>query len=172
MTYVASVMKIATVAPTKVEKKRMSAKRISSFRKIPSTATKKIVSGLFPEKKRRRRSSKSSRSTTSKRTRENPKNFQRIIFPRAIGLERRRYIVRPSISRAIIPPASKRTIENPESSIKESQKSNSTRRVSPRESVSSTREKSTKKIPRKISNEKNRLRMISRKVFLARVNIL
>lgn len=110
--------------------------------------------------------------TTKERTMENPVNFPRMITPLRIGFESIRYIVRPSISRAISQPARKRITANPESSKKESQKSIITRLLSPRARESSPRDRAIRIMERKIINEKNRLRTNSRKVLRAILNII
>ena len=109
--------------------------------------------------------------TTEDITNEKPVHFPRIIIPRLTGLESIRYIVRHSISRAIIPPQRNSTIANPVISTKERPKSKRTLRTSPSARVSSTRERRMNMIPRKAISQKNLLRIISRKVLSAILNI-
>ena len=80
-------------------------------------------------------------------------------------------MVRPSISRVIIPPPRRRITRNPVISINESPKSVSTRSVCPRERVSNISDERNKRTPRKTISEINLLRSISRKVLSAILNI-
>lgn len=70
-----------------------------------------------------------------------------------------------------MPPPRNNTIAKPVTSIKESQKSNKTRRASPRASVSSNKERRMNIIQRNAISPKNLLRIISRNVLSAILNI-
>jgi hypothetical protein len=153
------------------EKKIMSAKSNSSLSHVATIADKNNISGKNPCIPRIPSNINVSIATIRVIAIEKPINFPRIIVPRRIGFESMRYMVLPSISRAIILHPIKRTIARPVISIKEKPKSKSMRRVSPRASVSSTSERRTNTTPRNARSPKNLLRIISRKVLSAILNI-
>lgn len=114
----------------------------------------------------------SSMRSTSESTAANPVNLPNMIDPRLMGLERMRYIVRPSISRAMRPPASRSMTASPESSRNDRPKSIITRLFSHRANESSQSDSAIKMTERNMMSEKNRLRTISRNVLSAILNIV
>jgi hypothetical protein len=117
------VRNIATSGEVKLEKNRITAKREKSFRSMPATAGTKRGSSGISRKNNIAKSTAVWKASMRRTTRANQRNFPRKIDDRAIGFESMRNIVRPSISRAIIPPPRKSITESPVSSIKESPKS-------------------------------------------------
>ncbi len=165
-------MNIASPGDTTVENNKLRARSERSLRNIPRIAKMNTESmATHCDMSIAMRIASSIRNTRS-RTTENPKNLPNMIIHRRMGFERMRYIVRPSISRAMSPPARNSITARPESSIKESQKSIITRLFSPRARESSPRDKIISTMERKIISEKNRLRTISRNVLSAILNIL
>jgi len=81
-------------------------------------------------------------------------------------------MVRHSISRVIIPQPRSRMMRSPVISINESPKSVSTRSDCPSESVSNTSDERKSITPRNATSEMNLLRMISRNVLSAMLNII
>lgn len=92
--------------------------------------------------------------TTRNNTAANPMNLPMMIIPRLIGFDSMRYIVLPSISRAMSHPARSSTTARPESSKNERPKSIITRLFSPRANESSPSDRAIRIIERNIISEK------------------
>ncbi len=164
-------MNIAMIGDTQVEKNNINAKSISSLSQMAIIDTKNNVSGKNHRIQRAAKSIIVSIQTMIVMAAENQANFHNIIIPLRTGLESIRYIVLHSISRDIIPPQIKSTIAKPVISIKERPKSNKIRRISPKARVSSKTENRINITPRKAIRPKNLLRIISRNVLSAILNM-
>lgn len=167
----AIVINIASPGETIVEKNKLSERSERSFRKIQTIEIKNILSNTTHCESNIPVNITSSMQITNSNIVANPINFPKIIDHLLIGFESMRYIVRPSISRAMSPPAKNNITANPESSIKESPKSTITRLFSPSERELSPNDNNIKTMERKIMREKSRLRINSLNVLRAILNI-
>jgi len=144
---------------------------ISSLIHIARIAVKKRGSMSMPLRERISSRTTVSTKTITPITHENHKNFPNTIAPLFMGLESIRYMVLPSISRAIILPQRNKITISQVISIKERPKSYNTLLDSQRERVSMTRETPTNTIPSNTKRDRSLLRIISRKVLRAILNI-
>lgn len=81
------VINMAIIGDTNVEKNKISASKEESFKKIPSTATKKTISGGNPLRNNRSKRIPTSSNDTSSSTQTNQRNFHKIIAPLETGFE-------------------------------------------------------------------------------------